>query len=63
MTHLSLLVDVTFGEAITHHLGMKMVQDPLDLSDTALSSRVDLVESIVCDQVQELGVQVVETLV
>lgn len=62
-THLSLLVNVTLGEAVAHHLSVQVVQYPLDLSNTSLSSWVDLVQSVVGDEVQKLGVQIIEALV
>lgn len=61
--HLALLMHMTFAEPIAHHLGMEVIQNPLDFTDPAFTLRVDFVQPVVGDEIQQLGVKIVETLI
>ena len=59
-THVILLVHVPFIIPLKCHLGVQMVQHPLDLADTACGR--ELILAVITDEVQELRIEVVESL-
>lgn len=54
---------VTLGVSTFEHLSVQVVQDSLDLADASGALCVDFVQSVVGDEVEQLGVEVVETFV
>jgi hypothetical protein len=45
-------VNVTFGEAIAHHLGVQVIQDSLDLSNTSITLGIHLIHAVISDEVE-----------
>ena len=62
--HIAFLVQVTFRISFNCHFGMQMIQDPLELANAARRRIIVLfIMSRISDEIQELGVQVIEALV
>jgi hypothetical protein len=62
LAHLPFLVDVTLGKAALHHLGVQVIQHPLDFPDPPFAV-ANVVRPVVRDEVEQLGVEIVERFV